>query len=41
MLRVTAPGGMLLVCEFSHPQNPRSRASTGSTTTGSCRRRAA
>ena len=22
MLRVTAPGGMLLVCEFSHPQNP-------------------
>jgi SAM-dependent methyltransferase len=25
MLRVTAPGGMLLVCEFSHPQNPRSR----------------
>lgn len=22
MMRVTAPGGMLLVCEFSHPQNP-------------------
>ena len=22
MLRVTAPGGRLVVCEFSHPQNP-------------------
>ncbi|MGB4778239.1 demethylmenaquinone methyltransferase [Microbacterium sp.] len=22
MLRVTAPGGKLVVCEFSHPQNP-------------------
>ena len=37
LLRVTKPGGRLVVCEFSHPPSRASTGSTASTTTGSCR----